>query len=337
MDKLVSVVVPVYNVEKYLKKCVKTIIEQTYNNLEIILVNDGSTDSSGIICDDFSKNDKRIKVYHKENEGLGITRNYGIERSHGDYLMLVDSDDYLDMDAIRRMVKTASTENADLIIEGFTKVTSEGKFLFKSHYQKQIFEGSEVINSLLARMIGSCPEKQDSIFTIVTAKLYDLHLIHNNHILFCSERDLQSEDLVFQLACLPYIHKAIITADNCYYYRTNNCSLSKKYKENRFEEVKKVYYYVRDRIKEINMPQETYLRLDKMLFVHLRSVLAQERPNISGKSKQECQKKIEMFVNDKLVQERITLYPINKLKFKQRLFLWLIKNKLVKALYWTVK
>ena len=99
-DILVSVILPVYNVEKYLIKCLDSVIRQTYQKLEIILVDDGSTDSSGKICDEYANKDGRIKVFHKKNGGLSDARNYGIERSTGEYLAFIDSDDYVDDDYI---------------------------------------------------------------------------------------------------------------------------------------------------------------------------------------------------------------------------------------------
>lgn len=99
MDKI-SVIVPVYNVRKYLKKAIYSIINQKYRNLEIILVDDGSTDGSGEICDEFKKIDDRIVVYHKENGGLSSTRNYGMKKATGDYVIFIDSDDYIHQEMI---------------------------------------------------------------------------------------------------------------------------------------------------------------------------------------------------------------------------------------------
>ena len=107
MEQKVSIVVPVYNVEKYLKRCVDSLIEQSYSNLEILLVDDGSKDSSLSICKEYELKDSRIRVFHKENEGLGLTRNYGIERATGEYITFVDSDDYLTSDAIAAMLDRA--------------------------------------------------------------------------------------------------------------------------------------------------------------------------------------------------------------------------------------
>ena len=106
---LVSVVVPVYNVEKYVEKCINSIINQSYNNLEIIVVDDGSKDSSASMCDKIAMRDSRVKVYHKHNEGLGLTRNYGMNRASGKYIMFVDSDDYIEENIIERMLKKNPT------------------------------------------------------------------------------------------------------------------------------------------------------------------------------------------------------------------------------------
>lgn len=114
----ISVIIPVYNVENYLCECVESIVGQTYKNLEIILVDDGSTDNSGYLCDEFKKNDSRIIVIHKKNGGLSDARNYGLNNMTGDFVTFVDSDDFLSKYAIEIMYKYASEMNSDLV---FTK------------------------------------------------------------------------------------------------------------------------------------------------------------------------------------------------------------------------
>ena len=101
---LISVVLPIYNVEKYLNRCIKSIITQTYKNLEVILVDDGSPDHCPRICDEWAKKDARIKVIHKKNEGLGMARNTGIENATGEYICFVDSDDYIAPDTIEKVI-----------------------------------------------------------------------------------------------------------------------------------------------------------------------------------------------------------------------------------------
>lgn len=111
----ISIIVPMYNVEKYLVKCVKSIINQSYKNIEIILVDDGSTDKSGKIAEDLKVSDDRIKVYHKNNGGLSDARNYGIDRATGDFILFVDSDDYINITMIEELAKIIKKTNADII------------------------------------------------------------------------------------------------------------------------------------------------------------------------------------------------------------------------------
>ena len=117
----VSVIIPVYNVEKYLQRCVTSVTEQSYSNLEIILVDDGSVDKSGAICDDFAKKDKRIRVIHKENEGLGLTRNVGIKVATGNYICFIDSDDYIAREYIETIYSDLKKSSADVCYCGHTK------------------------------------------------------------------------------------------------------------------------------------------------------------------------------------------------------------------------
>ena len=98
---LITVIIPVYNVEKYLKECLESIINQTYKNLEIILIDDGSTDASGEICDEYSKRDNRIRVVHKANGGLSSARNLGLDIANGEYVTFIDSDDYIDLEFMK--------------------------------------------------------------------------------------------------------------------------------------------------------------------------------------------------------------------------------------------
>ena len=126
MDKnnpLVTVIVPIYQVEQYLKRCLDSIVNQTYRNLEIILVDDGSPDNCGIICDEYASKDKRIKVIHKENGGLSSARNAGLEQCCNEgYLMFVDSDDWLSLDATEILVRNMESSNSDIIIFNYYAV-----------------------------------------------------------------------------------------------------------------------------------------------------------------------------------------------------------------------
>ncbi|MDR3348933.1 MAG: glycosyltransferase [Acidaminococcales bacterium] len=126
MQELVSIIVPVYKVRQYIHKCVNSVINQSYDNLEIILVDDGSPDDCGRICDEYARQDKRVRAIHQQNRGLSAARNFGLDAARGDYVVFVDSDDHVDADMCRNMLAAAKAENADIVVANFYKETERG-------------------------------------------------------------------------------------------------------------------------------------------------------------------------------------------------------------------
>lgn len=148
MKALVSIVVPVYNVEKYLRQCLDSIINQTYSEIQIILVDDGSTDSSGMICDEYAGNDTRIEVVHQKNQGLSGARNTGIACSRGEYIIFVDSDDFIDTDMIRTFIDAMEPE-VSIVSCGAVLCDEDGKFLHSEHRsQSYKYIGKEQIKAM---------------------------------------------------------------------------------------------------------------------------------------------------------------------------------------------
>ena len=121
----VSVIIPIYNVQEYLDECINSIVKQTYQNLEIILVDDGSPDSSPMICNEWEKQDDRIVVIHKENGGLSDARNAGLIKASGEYVLYVDSDDYLEIDTIEWMISCAISNNAEIVACTYKRTNNE--------------------------------------------------------------------------------------------------------------------------------------------------------------------------------------------------------------------
>ena len=171
-EPLISVVVPVYNVEKYLKRCLNSILVQTYSNLEILLIDDGSTDQSGQICDEFAKLDSRIRVLHKNNGGLSDARNVGIEAAKGEYVTFVDSDDYVDEDLIEylyKMIEQTHTEMSVCINRLYNEKTRKFQ-IGADDGKKEILTVHESIKRLLYRQ---------NFFVSACAKLYKKDLFLN--------------------------------------------------------------------------------------------------------------------------------------------------------------
>lgn len=145
MNKLISVVVPIYNMEKYLEKCINSIINQTYTNLEILLIDDGSTDKSKLIIDKFAREDSRIKAYHKKNGGLSDARNYGIKKATGEYIGFVDSDDYIEKDMYEKLYNNLIKYKADISVGSFN-IIYENDNIKKIEY-KSVFDKTSVLDS----------------------------------------------------------------------------------------------------------------------------------------------------------------------------------------------
>ena len=151
MDELVSIIVPVFNVETYLASCIESIIVQTYRNLEIILIDDGSTDSSGAICDSYSQHDNRIRVIHNENRGQGNARNIGIDMAKGKYIAFVDSDDFIQNDMITKLYATMHEANVDICVCGICAVAEKSKSynILECDSDYRIYTKNEAIPMLL--------------------------------------------------------------------------------------------------------------------------------------------------------------------------------------------
>ena len=149
MNDLISIIVPVYGVEKYLKRCIDSILRQTYKKIEILLVDDGSPDACGSICDEYAAKDSRVRAFHKQNGGLSDARNYGIDRAKGDYLCFVDPDDYIADDYCRLMYETSIKENADIVICNYAEFKSDTcKAVTRQIYDVSVITSYEALKRL---------------------------------------------------------------------------------------------------------------------------------------------------------------------------------------------
>jgi len=199
-----SVVVPVYNVENYLSQCLNTLVNQSFKDFELILVNDGSTDTSGSLCEEWGKKDHRIKVIHKTNEGLGFARNTGIENCTGDYIVFVDSDDYVSYEMLEIYDTYLQRFNADVIYsENFYRVDNKGNIIgpLDQSLDSIFYKNDSIFTELLPDVISSPPEfiGDGKIGVSVWKGVYKRSLFKDKGLLFHSEREFISEDAIFQI------------------------------------------------------------------------------------------------------------------------------------------
>lgn len=174
MNDLISVILPIYNVEKYLRKCVDSLLKQTYKNLEIILVDDGSPDNCPLICDELAKIDSRVKVLHKKNGGLSDARNYGLDHCNGNYVVFVDSDDFVNINMIDYLYKAIKNQNADIAICNFRNVYENELINYEINEPMKdvkLFKDEQIINNLFNDL--------QLIFTVAWNKLYKREIFNN--------------------------------------------------------------------------------------------------------------------------------------------------------------
>ena len=337
MSALVSIIVPVYNVEKYLRHCLDSLLNQTYKNIEVVMVDDGSKDSSGKICDEYAKKHKNFYVIHKENAGLGMARNTGLEYIHGRYVTFLDSDDLLEKNCIEGLYIGIVNYNADMCKGGFKRFLDSGEIISERKYRNEQFKGDNARLELLPRMIGSSPSQHDSVEMCVWGAIYKADIIKNNNLKFPSERELISEDLVFNIDYMQYAGGACTIDATSYNYRVNMKSLTTSYRADRFEASKYFYLEMKKKLKELGYGKETMLRLDRMFFVYLKMCIGQEKSKCSKNTPSKAIHVIKKICEDDTVNNIIENYPVQCLGVKQRVFLMLISNKKAGVLYVILK
>lgn len=221
---------PVYNAEQYLRDGVESLINQTYKNIEIILVNDGSTDSSADLCDEFAQNDARIRVFHKENGGTHTARNLGIEQAQGDFLMFIDPDDWLDTDTVEQLVKTIIDENLDIVRFNYVR-----EFLDHSSKKPNTLLTEEIMTGedckrVCRQAIGlvkeelASPENMNFLASVCFAA-YKKSIVLENNIRFVNIREIATfSDGLFNINFLMCAERFRFI-DKCFYhYRKYNTS-----------------------------------------------------------------------------------------------------------------
>ena len=220
---MISVIVPVYNVEKYLEQCVDSILQQTITDLEVILVDDGSTDKSALICDEYQVRDTRIKVLHKQNGGLMSAWKAGVQMSKGDYIGFVDSDDWIDSDMYMTLYQTAVKSSADIVLcgwirEGKNKREKEPMYIESGKYDRDSLEKNIFPKMLLERYIS--PNR--------VTKLFKRELLEKNFKYF-DEKVSIGEDLITSFSCILDAKSIYMLAEYFpYHYRLNESSIMEK-------------------------------------------------------------------------------------------------------------
>ena len=217
----ISIIVPVYNVEKFLPRCIDCILAQSFENFKLILVDDGSTDHSGDICDQYAKQDNRIHVIHKENGGVSAARNTGLEYISGKYVAFCDSDDYWESEWLQQLYTAMQDKNADCVIGNYIKADEYGNTL-----ESIVHNCNEIVLRTEQRTIDFLITEQltGKIGWEIWTRLFKTEIIQLHHIRFCERCENFAEDLCFVLEYSIYCHCicSIEVSGYCYIQRDNS-------------------------------------------------------------------------------------------------------------------
>ena len=332
-----SIVVPVYNTEKYLRRCMDSIMNQTLKEIEIIIVDDGSKEECAAFCDELSKTDTRIKVVHKENGGLGFARNSGIEAATGEYIGFVDSDDYIEREMYEELYRAAKKNDADLCLSGICFVggnmfSESGADTKKAYFEEETVFAKEDMKKLLLGVVGALPhEPDDSRYGVSVCKnIFKTSVIREKGIRFLSEREILSEDTLFMVDYIKSAECAVGVPGAYYCYCRNEDSLSKAYKKDRFEKSIIFLTELEKRIADTLEKEEYKIYLDRLTQGFGRILCSQEIMHARDEKTRfsRLRRRLKEICAEERIRSVLQTYPWYRLPVKQAAFAFAMKHQL---------
>lgn len=324
---VVSVIVPVFNVERYIRQCIDSILAQEYSKIELVLVDDKSSDRSGIICDEYAKINKNVRVVHSTvNQGLGLTRNIGIAHAAGDYVTFIDSDDFIEKNHINVLMNTLINNNADVCYGGFTGYDGNSYIKHPNVLSGSIVTGQRIFHEIIPAMCGRA-KNSEAIQMSSCMAIYSKNIIDKHNICFYSEREYISEDLLFNIEVLKHSSIVAFSDDVGYYYRYNPTSLSHSYRIDRLEKQVKLAKMVSKITLEMGVYEKAKTRIVNTLLSWSRYCAQMEQARWHEIGFKESLKMIKGICNDPDIIEYSHLYVKGNDKRSSEILNNLIRKK----------
>ena len=326
-----SVIVPVYNVEKYLDRCIESILAQDFPDFELILVDDGARDRCPQMCDAWAAKDSRIRVIHKENAGLGMARNSGLEQAEGAYVLFVDSDDYIRQGLFSACKRKIVETEADAVFFGLSRLDEKGNALvtLKPNPAEMVMDSpNRIKNELLADFIARNPHsgRKSNLRVSVCCSCLKKETVESNHLRFVSERQYISEDLYFFIELFNYLNKVTILDDWYYCYCQNHGSLTFSYKADRFERLEQFYKAADSLANGYGYDGEVQLRLKESFIANTLGCLKMEAGNTNKAGILKTYKRIRHISSNRLLHEAFSVYPSVYFKTTWKIIKWCVLN-----------
>lgn len=335
----VTVIVPVYNAELYLERCVNSLIQQTINEVEILLIDDGSTDRSSELCDWMAQQDERIKVFHKENEGQGLARNLGLQMATGKYVCFLDSDDYYELDTCKELYNLMEHTQADLCCYGYQIETQEQRIVRIPHICDAEYTADAFDKKFVLHYFGDEPTEDELRGFSSCMTIFRRDIIEEHKIRFPSERKYLSEDTIFSLRFCEYANKAITTSKIYYHYCQNSESFSQTFHVERLEQTLAFCKVLDEWAKRLGVMEDTQVRRAMYLWVNLMAYLRQGIRHYKGSIKGRKQEYsfIEQTCRRKEIREKLEILWKVPLPKQQKLLLIFILLQKYKCVMWLVR
>lgn len=327
-DKLkVSIIVPVYNAEKYLNRCVESLINQTLKDIEMIFVNDGSTDNSINILKSYKEKDKRIVIIDKKNEGVSEARNQGISKAKGEFIFFVDSDDWIDLDTLEKMYKTAIQDDIDIVICSYVRE-------FKDHSKEKSIDLNDKIiykdndlEQLHLSIIGpldnqiSKSENLDSVGT-VWAKLYKSSLIQKSEVKFIDLKEIGSaEDTLFNIMLFKDVKTVkFINKPYYHYWKDNDNSVTSGYNPRLKEQRKVMFNYIKTFIDSNKLDEKFDEALKNRICISVLGLGLNECNKDNKLSLNKKIKNIKSILNDEMIKQGYKNFNVSQFPIHWRIF-----------------
>lgn len=322
MNSIITIIVPVYNAEKYLQKCIESLINQTYRNLEIILVNDGSTDKSKNVITEYANKDARIKFIDQENSGVSKARNTALSMMTGEWILFVDADDYLELDYCGRLLHQALQMNVDVLI-------SKGNKKFSQYNEKVVLLSEETVEKVKCACIAYDENAFSYNIDGPWGKLFKSKVIKDNGIIF-PENLSRSEDAMFCVTVYEHSSRIGYYEWAGYIHTENKGSLCRKYKSNAITELVDILKEEQRWVNEYHYNEKEYLKaLDYRVLPGINECeqiyFFNKENNMSLLEKM---KEYQRFLNSQIIMESIKHMRIKEVLFvpyKRRLFLYKLR------------
>lgn len=322
---MISIIVPVYNTENYLRECIDSILAQTYKNIEVILVDDGSTDNSFLICKEYEKKDSRIKAFHKENAGVSSARNYGISCATGEYISFCDSDDKISPNLYQLLMEYMERFNVDRVISGYKYFYNDGHILY---CKPRIKDGKYEANYILNRMIDD-GTLSGFLFSGVNNSIFKMSIINENNIKFDPEIKY-NEDSFFSFQYMIFSKNIYsIQSKATYYYRQHKTSATKK------REVGDKYEILRRKLYSMNLQDMNINFETQMMRRNVTETLWQILDISEKMYYRDAIKSIKELLRKKEIQLGLSEIMSDDLNLYKHFYYILIKLKLARTLYFT--